>query len=300
MAKLHKYIVAVSGGVDSVVLLHKLASQGQVQLVVAHFDHGIRPDSAEDRKFVQKLAKKYGLSFEYAEGKLGANASEALARNARYQFLNKIKRKYQAEAIVTAHHQDDVIETAIINLLRGTKRKGLSSLGSRPGLFRPLIDDTKFTIVKYATKHRLSWREDSTNRDTAYLRNYIRHVLIPRLDKATPAWRDKFLEKLKRGRQLNQEIDTMVDDLLKQIVSRSRSGKQIKRQDLIDLPGEVGRELLKRLLGRTAKLDLDQRKIKKTWLFSKTAQPGARLQLGKHAEIEIKDDYVLVKTKTSG
>src|SRR5688572_27728765 len=125
-----KYIVAVSGGVDSMVLLHLLSQHSQSELIVAHFDHGIRPDSAEDRKLVEKTAKKYGLEFVYREGELGPGASEAEAREARYGFLQIIKVKHNAKAIVTAHHQDDMLETAIINMLRGTGRKGLSSLVS--------------------------------------------------------------------------------------------------------------------------------------------------------------------------
>src|SRR5487761_779794 len=123
-----KYVVAVSGGVDSVVLLHILAGIPNNELVVAHFDHGVRPDSVADRQFVQDLAVPLNFPFEFAEGKLGAKASEALARAKRYEFLRATQRKHQAAGIVTAHNQDDVLETAIINILRGTARRGLGSL----------------------------------------------------------------------------------------------------------------------------------------------------------------------------
>ena len=82
-----KYVVAVSGGVDSMSLLHALKDLPDVELVVAHFDHGIRPDSAQDRELVQKIADEYGLSFEYTQGHLGKDASEEQARKARYEFL---------------------------------------------------------------------------------------------------------------------------------------------------------------------------------------------------------------------
>ncbi|QQS18837.1 hypothetical protein IPL68_02130 [Candidatus Saccharibacteria bacterium] len=89
---------------------------------MAHFDHGIRPDSVEDRKLVQKLAKQYGLPFVYDRAELGAGASEAVAREARYAFLSRVKEAVGADAIITAHHEDDVLETIIINWLRGTKK----------------------------------------------------------------------------------------------------------------------------------------------------------------------------------
>src|SRR5579884_3654782 len=107
------YVVAVSGGVDSVVLLDLLTKNHNLKLTVAHFDHGKRKDSASDRHFVQKLAEKHGLSFVYAEGRLGLGASEAAARKARYKFLQQVRESAEARAVVTAHHQDDLLETAI-------------------------------------------------------------------------------------------------------------------------------------------------------------------------------------------
>src|SRR4051794_19867846 len=114
------YVVAVSGGVDSMALLHYLQTRPGIKLTVAHFDHGIRDDSPEDRKLAQEVAKSYKLPFVYHEGRLGGEASEATARAARYDFLNKVRRSSQAQAIITAHHQDDLLETAILNMLRGT------------------------------------------------------------------------------------------------------------------------------------------------------------------------------------
>lgn len=176
------YVVAVSGGVDSMALLHLLRKNPGLDLVVAHFDHGIRDNSSEDRKFVQTFAKANGLKFVYEEGNLGAGASEARARDARYKFLHKTVEDTGSAAIVTAHHQDDVLETAIINLLRGSGRKGLTSLGNRPGIERPLLSVPKRDLVAYAKDQGLRWREDSTNQDLDYLRNYVRHRLLPRFD----------------------------------------------------------------------------------------------------------------------
>src|SRR5437870_1107332 len=111
-------------------LLDLLAKKPNVKLIVAHFDHGMRPDSEKDRQFVQVVTEKYGLPFVFSEGRLGPKASEATARTARYKFLEKTKKAEGAKTIITAHHQDDVLETAIINLLRGTGRRGLTALKS--------------------------------------------------------------------------------------------------------------------------------------------------------------------------
>jgi tRNA(Ile)-lysidine synthase len=167
-----KYVLAVSGGVDSVVLLDMLAKQPNLELVVAHFDHGVREDSASDAEFVASLAEKYNLSFETKREELGKNVSEEIARNRRYEFLRAVAQKHNAK-LVTAHHADDVIETIAINLIRGTGWRGLASMDS--DVLRPLTNITKDEIIRYAKANNLDWREDSTNASDDYLRNRIRH-----------------------------------------------------------------------------------------------------------------------------
>src|SRR5690606_32014455 len=115
-----KHVLAMSGGVDSVVLLHQYwQEQGSEGLVVAHFDHGIRTDSSADARFVEALAASYGIKFESRREELGSSASEAWARERRYHFLREVADSHQA-VLVTAHHGDDLIETIAINLSRGT------------------------------------------------------------------------------------------------------------------------------------------------------------------------------------
>lgn len=188
--KMNQYIVAVSGGVDSVVLLDMLVSNiipisqflfHDSQLIVAHFDHGIRDESHLDAEFVANLAKKYGLPFEIKREELGPNTSEEKARDQRYAFLRSVAGKYGAK-LVTAHHADDVIESIAINLSRGTGWRGLAVLDS--DVIRPLTGMNKTEIISYAKKHKLKWREDSTNSTDYYLRNRIRRK-ITNLDEDT-------------------------------------------------------------------------------------------------------------------
>ena len=166
-----KLIVAVSGGVDSVVLLDMLVQERQHELIVAHFDHGIRSDSAEDALFVAEITRRYGLPFEMKREELGANASEELARARRYAFLRGVAKKYEA-VIATAHHMDDIAETIAINLTRGTGWRGLAVLAG--DVYRPLLGTTKAELRAYAQEHEISWHEDSTNTSDAYLRNRLR------------------------------------------------------------------------------------------------------------------------------
>lgn len=167
-----RYVVAVSGGVDSIVLLDMLVKSGQHNLVVAHFDHGIREDSADDAGFVRTVAANYGLTFETIREELGTSASEDLARTRRYNFLRSVAKKH-ASMIATAHHADDAVETVAINLHRGTGWRGLAVLDS-PDIYRPLLGTFKYEIIEYAKSNRLEWREDSTNATDDYLRNRLR------------------------------------------------------------------------------------------------------------------------------
>lgn len=261
-----KYLVAVSGGVDSVVLLDLLAKQAGLALAVAHFDHGIRKDSVEDRKFVEKLAKKYGREFITSEGRLGARASEAVAREARYEFLESARLEFGASAIVTAHHQDDLIETAIINLLRGTNRRGLSSLKSTDTIRRPLLGYPKAEIKKYALANQLTWREDPTNADTKYLRNYVRLEIVPKLSASD---RQKLLAIIASASHQNAEIDNILGKLV-------GSSAELDRAWLGQLAEPVRLEVLASWLRANGVNGYDRKALVRLSKAAQTARNGTR------------------------
>jgi len=166
-----RYVVAVSGGVDSIVLLDMLSQVPGNDIIVAHFDHGIRSDSAQDAAFVKELADTHGFIFETKREELGEGASEELARARRYEFLNEVALKHSAR-VMTAHHADDAVESIAINLHRGTGWRGLAVLDS--AVVRPLLHLSKAELHTYAQKRALTWREDSTNASDVYLRNRLR------------------------------------------------------------------------------------------------------------------------------
>ncbi len=204
-----KYLIAVSGGVDSVVLLDMLAKKHE-NILVAHFDHGIREDSKEDAIFVRQLAVKYGVKFFTKREELGANASEEKARRARYKFLRELSEKQNA-TIVTAHHLDDVVETIIINMVRGTGWRGLAVLNAED-IDRPLINFEKQEIINYAKQNNLKWREDSTNSLNVYMRNIVRHKIDPSNEQKNE------LQILHQEQiRLAKEIKSEVTSLLKSI-----------------------------------------------------------------------------------
>lgn len=278
------YVVAVSGGVDSMCLLHVLATEFDKKyysFTVAHFEHGIRGDSDEDRKLVSRSAQLYGLPFVYKHGQLGPATSEEKARDRRYAFLRSVLRATDAQAILTAHHKDDALETAIFNLLRGTGRQGMGQLAGQSDIQRPLIAHTKKELYAYAKEHDVQWREDTTNTDLTYRRNYIRHQLIPRL---TPE-KKTALQHLIRGVDArNDEIDAIIKDLIK----NNAQSAQLKRSLFTTLPHIVAKEVLVYWLRQNNIRSFDRRQIEQLTIAIKTGLSGSRY--------DIKQGYTLQLT----
>jgi len=180
-------LVAVSGGPDSVALLDVLNAITPalgVTLTVAHADHGIQSDSPTVRQSVAALAKQYGLPFESTELHLGRETTETEARRARYTWLRDVQKRRGATYIVTAHHEDDQVETILLRGLRGSAPAGLAGISARGrgGLVRPLLPFTRRELAAHVAERGLSVYEDPANRDPRHLRSWVRTTLLPLLN----------------------------------------------------------------------------------------------------------------------
>lgn len=276
-----RYVVAVSGGVDSMVLLDLIVKLQKLDLLVVHFDHGIRPDSAVDCRFVAQAAKKYGLEFVYGTAQLGPRASEEQARNARYTFLRSEARKFKASAIITAHHQDDMIETALLNMIRGTGRKGLTSIASATDILRPLLTVSKDQIIDYAKANKINWREDPTNEDTDYFRNYIRKELVPKMSVAE---RKKLVELLASLTVTNREID---DEIANYLHFSNKKLNVMNRNLLISLSHNIACEALAEWLRKNNIREFDKNSIERLVIAVKTYKSGQKAAIVKGKYLSI-------------
>ena len=248
-----KIVVAVSGGVDSVVLLDFLVrffrnKNGQKwleeNLIVAHFDHGIRgKESQEDCEFVRRLAEKDRLKFEFEHGNLGENSSEEKARNARYIFLRKIAKRENA-IIFTAHHKNDLAETFAININRGGGWRSVACFDS-PDIERPFLRFSKLEILKMAKQQGLIWREDSTNFSQKYTRNRIRKTLNfseKDLESIFKIWQSQI--------ELRREIEKITQEILFEIGDGQKFEREFFRKNSDEVCYEVLREIMIRQSGR--------------------------------------------------
>lgn len=194
-----RYLIGVSGGRDSVTLLHWLQARGYSRLIVCHLDHGLRRRASQaDARFVQRIAEQAKLPFEIKREGIKARAAkskcsiETAARTARHEFFAEVSKRRRCSTIFLGHHADDLVETFLFNLLRGAGPAGLSSLRkvsehqigrARLRVVRPLLSVWRDEIDVYVRAHRLAFREDATNRETASSRNRIRHRVIPYLER---------------------------------------------------------------------------------------------------------------------
>jgi tRNA(Ile)-lysidine synthase len=278
------YLVAVSGGIDSVVLLDMLVNEKNHRIVVAHFDHGIRDDSAADARFVSGLAKKYHVPFVTMREELGSGASEELARARRYSFLNEQAKKFSA-VIVTAHHQDDILETIAINTTRGTGWRGVSVFDNKT-IIRPLLYLTKEKIRDYGLAKRLEWVEDSTNQEVAYLRNRLRRKIAI----ALPTTRRQAIIRIWENQKiLKREIDKNVQRYV-------REDGEYSRYFFTQIDERVARELLRAIILAKTGVGPTRPQLARAVLAIKTIQAGKTFELGGGVALHFTESIFIVKT----
>lgn len=209
--------IGLSGGVDSIVLLHlfaQLRSTIPFELSAIHIHHGISPHADDWLAFCQKRCATLSIAFTGQRVHLNHHAAsglEAEARAARYQHY----AQQTADFIALAHHRDDQAETVMLQLLRGAGAKGLAAMAkhraqpNQPAYLRPLLDVDRSDIVAWAEAHQLSWVEDDSNTDTHYARNFLRRDILPMLNQRYPAWRTT----MARSASNLAEAATLLDEL---------------------------------------------------------------------------------------
>lgn len=244
-----RYLVGVSGGVDSRVLLHLLPTIGFYDLVVCHLNHNLRGvESLEDCKFVRRLARRLGLAFctDILAELPRTGSLEGAAREARFKFFAGAADNYSTSSLFLAHHADDQIETFLFNLFRGTgsldnaaiKSQSHVTVGTRDLLVcRPLLQVWKDEIYEFAAAIRLKFREDSTNVSRRMVRNRIRHDLIPEIEKLMG-------RPVKRALLRTIEIAADEGEFLRSLVPEMQKQSELDMRELRKLPVAIQRRTI--------------------------------------------------------
>ncbi|WP_062060374.1 tRNA lysidine(34) synthetase TilS [Aquimarina longa] len=218
-------LIACSGGLDSVVLVN-LCKLLNIKFSIAHCNFNLRgTESDGDEKFIEALAGKINSQIYITHFNTEQYAKERrlsiqmAARELRYNWFRNLVSDYQFNYVLTAHHADDNLETFLINLSRGTGIEGLIGIPEENEMFvRPLLPFSREMILKFAHKNNIQWREDSSNRETKYLRNRLRHTVIPELKQTTPQFLKNFQTTLEYLKESNEFIKMEVAQIRKELL----------------------------------------------------------------------------------
>lgn len=278
-----RVIVALSGGIDSLVLLHLVRfrlSALELDPFAAHFDHRMRPESGADARWVRGLCGAWRTPLRVAEAE-AAPTSEAEARRLRYRFLRRVVREEGGALLLTAHHADDQVETILYRILRGTGVEGLAGMAElRDGwLLRPLLAETRGEVEAYAARHRIRPRIDPTNRDPAWARNRIRHEILPALEAVHPGARAALLRLGRNAARQSEALGGLVTPLLRDLVrERDEDRITIDRDAFLAHPRAVRNALLRALVDE-AGVRLDEAGTVAALEFMTEGPSGGRLHL---------------------
>ncbi len=239
----HKVLLAVSGGVDSMVLLHMFEKSG-FNYGIVHCNFQLRgEDSEKDEELVRKQVLATGvpaffIKFDTIEfAKIHGISIEMAARRLRYDYFEKVRKENNFDFIATAHHQDDAIETFFLNLSRKTGIRGLTGIKIKTEfIIRPLLFACRIEITEYAKFYDVEFREDLTNNDIIYHRNFIRHQIIPLFNELNPSFKSNFAETLNNLRDAEDIYDYTIRSELINIIDQDDESISVDIEKLLKSP----------------------------------------------------------------
>ncbi len=275
-------LVALSGGADSVALMHILLRRRDeygLKITCAHLHHGIRGAEADaDAAFCQSICGNAGVELIFGFADIPSIAAdlhtglETVARSERYRFLAEAKEKCGADFIVLAHHADDQAETVLMHLLRGTGPEGIAAMPMLSGdKFRPLIGISKRELVDYLLAEGISWREDGTNTVADNPRNALRLNVLPEIEKSYPSAKRAIARYARAAAAESDFIARLTDDFLKKHLEKGPWGEKIRMDNA---PEEV---ILRRAIRRICGDRLDSAKLDEIILL--TQKQRGKLQV---------------------
>ncbi len=270
-----RLLLAVSGGRDSMVLLHAASAARKRDIVVATFDHGTGPAAMRAAELVERVADRLGLPCITGAGKPGGGSEDVL-RRARWEFLNRWAGEAGAP-VVTAHSRDDQIETVVIRILRDAGARGLAAMYAPSPVVRPLLGISRGEIEAYAAAAKVTWVEDPSNAGLRFLRNRVRHELLPAIERVQPGFGDRLLALSQRAAKWRAELDVVVDSLLG-VAAGTQVAGVVPAAALTGLSAAGAAVVWTELAGR-AGVALDWRGVERLVAQAANLKPGSEIPL---------------------
>jgi tRNA(Ile)-lysidine synthase len=270
-----RLVLAVSGGRDSMTLLHAAAAVAPESVVgVAAYDHGTGPAATRAVALVASTATQLG--FEVFLGRAAEpGTTEAEWRHARGEFLAQVATR-TGGTVATGHTRDDHVETVLMRVLRDAGARGLAGLYADTGVVRPLLDCSRTDVAAYARDHRIAWIDDPSNESLEFLRNRVRHDLLPALANAVREFESDLLWLSRRASQWRSEVAAIAETM--GTADRARSRYSISSADLVGFTPEQLAVLWPALAARVG-LVMDRRGTRRAAAFTGDSRPGARVQI---------------------
>ncbi len=283
-------VVAVSGGIDSMVLLDQLnhlKTSMKLKIIVAHVNHGKRIASNDEYEFVKQSALRYQNEFEGTTfEKLPKSNFHTIARSKRYEFFRSVCEKYQANKLALAHHLDDQVETVMMRLVRGTSFKGYAGIHESVEMdhiqiIRPLLNISKETIESYQQVNHIDYRHDSSNDLDDYTRNRFRHHVLPTLEKENKEYRSKFMQFTNYMQEANTFVEQMSDAFITSSLKKGTDMISFSVGEFNTKPRIVKRDILKKsfdlLTQNTSELSYKQ--MNQLLIILESEKPNAKMKL---------------------
>lgn len=289
-------VVAVSGGIDSMVLLDQLCSLRErlhLRLSVAHVNHRMRTASEEEYDFVRNRCQEYGVPFFGTELSPVKNGNfHQYARTERYAFFREVAQRTGSNKIALAHHADDQAETVLMRLVRGSGFIGYAGMAEKTeengiSMIRPLLKVTKKEIVAYQQTNNLPFRQDASNDEDHYTRNRFRHHIVPTLAKEEPEYARKITQLSDYIRDAYVLIDRMSGDFLRDSVRFSETSADVPVAVFRTLDRIVAFDVVKKIADRLSdnRLEINHRQLESALRLAKTDKPNAQTSLGMNLRI---------------
>lgn len=291
------YLVAFSGGFDSMCLLYALNKICKNKIIAIHLNHNWRGEESDNEELnCQNFCKTYGIDF-YSE-KLDSNIphTETAARDARYKFFENCAKKFNSEIVFTAHNKNDNAETLIYRICMGTGTTGLQGISKhRKIYYRPLLSITREEIEKYSKKLNLTPNSDSSNQNTKYKRNYIRAKIIPILKEINP----NVIDTINSLSEIAQEDNEIITNSVEQILTKISDKNKIKITKFLSQPTSVQKRIIYDIFTKN-NLDYDRKKIENILKFiyeNKSVKAGKTCSLTNNLWIYVNEKYFEITDK---